>query len=276
MERRNMRISVFFLALLSVSFITTSASAQTTQGTTSQHKSADPALQDISEQRDIRHAACGVGDSDACFAIEFGLCADRNPQVAIPACTKQLVLQENRRTGGNVRFERAIRYMLRANAHARQGNQDLALLDYDRAIVAHGSVFWIHVQRGDAYFIAGNFEQALVSYNVAIDLNVDSAIASNNRALILAAAPDVQLRNAPQALTDAQRANALAPGQPAYIDCLAVAYAANGDFERAVIEERRAIDLLPEGNQAVLDDFRSRLNLFENATAFVMVPTPNS
>jgi len=271
-----MRLSAFLLALLSVAFIATSASAQRSQGSTARSNTADPDMQDVSEQWDTRHEACGVGDKNACFIIEFGACADRNPQIAIPACTRQLVQQDNRRFGGNIRFERAIRYMLRANAHATQGNQELALLDYDRAIVADDGVFWMHVQRGDAYFIAGNFEQALTSYNAAIDLNANSAAAFNNRALILAAAPSEQLRNAPQALADAQRANALTPGQPAYIDCLAVAYAANADFERAEEEERRAIDLLPEGNQAVLDDFRSRLALFENDTAFTIVHTPNS
>jgi len=258
-----MRLSAFLPALLAVLFVSTSATAQALGG-----HGVDPEMQETSEQRDVRHNLCNVGDTDACFAIEFGACADGNPRIAIPACSRQLAVQDERRTGGNVRFERAIRYMLRANAYARQGDMELALLDYDRAVATNGSVFWIHTQRGDANFLAGNFEEALISYDAAIDLNPDSAATLNNRALILAAAPDEELRNAGQALADAQRVNELSPGQPPYIDCLAVAYAANGDFDSAVAEEQRAIDLLPPGNQAVLDDFSARLDLFESGTAF--------
>jgi tetratricopeptide (TPR) repeat protein len=144
---------------------------------------------------------------------------------------------------------------------------DLAFSDYDRA-VANGSVFWIHAQRGDAYFLAGDFEEALVSYDAALNLNPDSAAVLCNRALVYTAAPDEEFRNAGQALADAQRANAIAPGQPAYVDALAVAFAANGDFDAAVAEAQRAIDLLPAGNQQVLDAFSAHLDLFENGTAF--------
>ncbi len=273
-----MRLSAFLPAFSVILIASTSAFAQGSPGTGSSmgFYTGEPGIPDPADERDVRHNLCNVGESDACFAIEFGLCADANPAVAIPACTRQLAQQDNRRTGGNYRFERAMRYMLRANAYTRQGNQDLALLDYDRAVAAYSSVFWIHVQRGDAYFLASNFAEALVSYDAALNLNPDSTSALNNRALILAAAPDEQLRNAPQALADAQRANELLPGQPAYIDCLAVAYAANGDFDRAVAEEQRAIDTLPPGNQAVLDDLRSRLELFESDTAFRIAAQPVS
>ena len=273
-----MRLTVFLPAFLALLLVSTSAFAQGSPGTGSSNRfyTGEPGMPDTADERDVRHTSCNVGDSDACFAIEFGLCADRNPVVAIPACTRQLAQQEDRRVIGNARFERAIRYMLRANAHLRQGNQDLALLDYDRAVAASGGVFWIHVQRGDAYFMARNFAEALVSYDAALDLNPDSAAALNNRALIRAAAPEEGLRNAQQALADARRANELMPGQPAYIDALAVAYAANGDFENAVAEAERAIELLPPGNQAVLDDFNSRLALYRDGQPFRIAATAGS
>lgn len=265
-----MRVLALSPALLAALFVSTSAFAQGSPGTGSSNSfyTGDPGFPDPADEWDVRHQACGSGDRDACFQIEFGLCADRNPRVAIPACTKQLAQQEDRRTGGNVRFESAIRYVLRANAHTRLGNTDLALADYDRAVVSNGSVFWIHAQRGDAYFLARNFEEALVSYDAALNLNPDSAAVLCNGALVYAAAPDEELRNAGQAVTDAQRANTISPGQPAYVDALAVAYAANGDFDAAVAEMQRAIDLLPPGNQQVLDDYNAHLELFESGTAF--------
>ena len=273
-----MRTLAFLPMFFVILFISTSASAQGSPGTgsTNRFHTGEPGMPDTADERDVRHNLCHLGDSDACFAIEFGDCMAINPATAIPACTRQLIQQDNRRTGGNLRLERAIRYMLRANAYGRQGNQALALLDYDRSVAAHGSVFWIQTQRGDAYFLAGNYGEALVSYDAAINIKPDTTAALNNRALILAAAPDEELRNASQALADAQRANEILPGQPAYIDALAVAYAANDNFERAVAEEQRAISLLPPGNQAVLDDFRSRLDLFENGMAFRIPPRAGS
>jgi tetratricopeptide (TPR) repeat protein len=158
-------------------------------------------------------------------------------------------------------MERAIRYALRANAHAKQGNPDRALSDYDRAVTSHGGVFRIQMQRGDAYFLAGDNEAALESYEAAVTLNPDSAIALIYRAMILAAAAEEDLRNPAQALSDALRANQLEPGQPAYIEVLAVAYAAKGDFDTAVEEAQRAISLLPSRDQSSRDDYQSRLAL---------------
>ena len=273
-----MKHSAFLPALLAVLFVSTSAWAQGSPGTGSSmgFYTGEPGIPDPADERDVRHNLCNVGETDACFAIEFGQCADANPQIAIPACTRQLAQQDNRRTSGNVRFERAIRYMLRANAYTRQGNHDLALSDYDRAVATYSSVFWIHAQRGDAYFLAGNFAEALISYDAALALNPDLASVLNNRALVYAAAPDEGLRNAEQALADAQRANQLFPGQPAYIDALAVAYAANGDFESAVAEAERAIELLPPGNQPILDDYNTRLALYRNGQPFRIARTAGS
>jgi tetratricopeptide (TPR) repeat protein len=236
----------------------------------------DPIGQDVTEERDVRHQQCNSGNRDACFAIEFGNCADANPRVAIPACSWQIAEQDTRRIGGDIRFERAIRYFLRANAYSRLGDLDNALSDYDLAVTTDASVFWMHAQRGDAYFLAGNFAEALVSYDAALALNSDLASVLNNRALVYAAAPDDEIRNATQALADAHRANEISPGQPAYIDALAVAYAANGDFENAVAEAERAIEILPPGNQAILDDYIARLALYRNGQTFRIAPTAGS
>ena len=95
-------------------------------------------------------------------------------------------------------------------------------------------------------------------------------------ALVLAAAPEEGLRDAPQALADAQKANQLVPRQPAYIDALACAFAANGDFEKAVEEEQRAITFLPKDDQATIDDYRARLALYREGTAFLMPDHPQT
>jgi tetratricopeptide (TPR) repeat protein len=220
--------------------------------------------------------ACSQGNITGCYLIHYGDCASDNPRVAIPACTRALSAPENRRFGVNVRFERAVRYMLRANAYTLQGNLDRALTDYDRAVRADSGVFWIQMTRGDAYFLSGIYDEALESYNRVIELEPDEAAALSNRSLVLAAAPDEDLRDPAQALVDAQRANEIEPGQPAYIDALAVANAANGYFDLAVAEEQRAIDLLLPDDQSTRDGYRERLDLFLTNMVFQMTARSES
>jgi tetratricopeptide (TPR) repeat protein len=255
-------------------FAPTTAFAQLHMSPRNQHD--DPTVADTSRQADPRHAACDAGDKNACFAIEFGLCADGNPRVAINECSRQLAAQDNRITGGNIRFERAMRYMLRAYAHVRLGEMEEALADYDLAVATDGSVSWIHIQRGDAYFLTGQYREALASYDRALEIEPESTTALNNRAVIYAAAPDATLHNSARALADAERLNGIFPDQPAYVDTLGVAYAANGNFERAAAEAQRAIELLPPGNEAVAEIFRSRLELYENGMPFMLQETPES
>ena len=112
--------------------------------------------------------------------------------------------------------------------------------------------------------------------NASLALVEENASVLNNRALIYAAAPNEGLRNPAQALADAQMANTLLPGQPAYTDVLGVAHAANGNFESAVSEAERAISLLPPGNNSVLADFRGRLDLYRSGTAFRIAAPPGA
>ena len=223
--------------------------------------------------------ACGNGDAVACNRMYFGNCGHNEPRVSIPACTRQLGQlgqQDNRPSNPNLRLVNALRYAMRANAHLKDDNLESALSDFDRAVRSYNNISFIHERRAEAYFLAGDFEEALLSFDRATTLNPNDAALLVNRALLLAAAPDEELRNAPQAIADAQRANALAPGQPAYIDCLAVAYAANGEFDRAVEEQQRAIDLLPPDNQGLIDDYRSRLSLYQRGMPFQMASQPET
>ena len=269
-----MRKPALFVLLLTLVFATTSASAQSDRTPRGGFVLADPSYSMLDRFPEYRE--CSYGNITGCYLLQYGDCADDNPRVAIPSCTRGLAVQDNRRHGVNVRFERAVRYLLRANAHTIQGNLERALSDYDRAVKAHSGVFWIHAVRGDAYFLSGIYDEALESYNRALALEPDEASALSNRALVLAAAPDGELHDAPQALADAQHANEVLPGQPTYIDALAIAYAANGDFDMAAAEEQRAINLLSPDDQSTRDTYRERLNIFRNNMAFRMTAKSES
>lgn len=223
-------------------------------------------------QIDVRLRDCRAGITDACFEIEFGECAHQNPRVAIAACTRQILAQDNRVVPGNRRADRAVRYALRGNAYATQGEIQRALSDYDRAVNADPSTFWIQMERANAHFLAGNNEKALESFDAAATIAPDSTEALIYRALITASASEEDLRDPAQALLDAQRVDQLLPGQPAYIDILAVVYARNGNFEMAAQVSRRAIDLLPTRERASTDDYQSRLDLYTKGLPFLMKP----
>jgi tetratricopeptide (TPR) repeat protein len=244
-----MRLSSPTFVLLTVLCVSTAASAQTTS---------------IGGLPAPGGRYTGGGD----FAPPLALCAHDDPGISIPSCTKLL--------NGPLypRSDRLDVLTLRARSYVSLGDFDRALADYEQAIVVDGGAFWIHANRGYVYFLAGDYKDALLSYDAAVALNPDDAALLVNRALLLAAAPVEDLRDSLQSLADAQRANELEPEQPAYIDALAVAFASNGEFDRAALEQQRAIGLLPPDNQTLIDDYRSRLHLYQQRMPFVIAPDP--
>lgn len=241
-------------------------------------------------------------ESDARDARAFGVfddCAHEDPQVAISACTRQLRPERNRSpfamsgdTAGypallrddpdltaRINFINAVRYVLRANAYSSQGENRNALRDYDSAVrsaVSAGirfreDIYWVHERRAEAYFFAGQYEEALVSYEEAIQINPVSANVLQYRTLDLAAAYEETLRDSSQALVYAQRLNELLPGDRDHVAVLAIAYAANGEFDKAAEEQQRAIDLVADGDQRTLAAYQRRLEIFSEGK-FVRLP----
>jgi tetratricopeptide (TPR) repeat protein len=215
---------------------------------------------------------CGRGVLEACFALRYGRCADANPRIAIPACTRQLLDRNtawnNRPDSSLIQMDRATRYALRGTAHAKQGELDQAIDDYDRAIREQGDVYWIHALRGSALFEITREEEALDSFNEALSLAPDDALLLNARSRLLSTALDENVRNGPQAIADAQRASELVPGRQAFVAALATAYAENGEFEKAVETQLRAIDLLDPEDETSLGPYMFRLDLYREGRPF--------
>ncbi|NIO40127.1 MAG: tetratricopeptide repeat protein, partial [Burkholderiales bacterium] len=131
-----------------------------------------------SAQSEATIRACESGDDVVCSRMYFGNCAHENPRVAIPACTRQLSQlgqQDQRAVNPSTRRMNSLRYAMRANAHLKDGNLENALADFDRAITSSDDYFWVHERRGRAYFIAGDYEEAMSSFNEAAALNPDDA-----------------------------------------------------------------------------------------------------
>ncbi len=175
----------FILTLLTVLCLSTSAFAQTEGGLAPgavRMPSLGVPMQDRNDDHQFGDGtinACELGDYVACFSLEYGRCANADPSIAIRACTRQLAVQDNRKRPGQLRYDRAVRYALRAMAHAKQGDVDRELSDYDRAVRANRSIFWIHAKRADAYFLVGDYEEALESFDAAAALSPDLAYPVN-------------------------------------------------------------------------------------------------
>ena len=235
-----------------------------------------------SAQRGEPSVECERGVRDACWIVRFGTCAHENPRVAIPACTRRLAgelrfFRSDGVVGGNKRADQAQFYALRGNARFKQGNLERALADYNLAIKSFRGVYWIHANRGSAYYEIGEYQSALASFDEALGLAPGNAILLNGRARLLACAPDANVRDGARAVSDALRAIGLEERVPVvFLDTLAAAYAENGAFEEAAEVQQRAIDLLPPGDQGVIDDYRMRLNLYQLDMPFRMAARPGA
>ena len=98
----------------------------------------------------------------------------------------------------------------------------------------------------------------------------DEINARNDLAYLLATAPDPAVRDGKRALELAQQVIQETPDQrPDFIDTLACAWAELGDFERAVRESKRAIELLSQRDvpEAMVAPYREHLASFEKSEA---------
>jgi tetratricopeptide (TPR) repeat protein len=151
----------------------------------------------------------------------------------------------------------------RANALAERGDYTAALADYNAALRLEPNNLLLYHNRGRVYALLGNYEQAIADNLEALRLNADDANTCNNLAWLWATNPRPELRQPARAIELARRACELTQGQIAgFLDTLAAAYAAAGQFAEAVEQQRRAIELASEKEKA---EYRARLELYEKA-----------
>jgi Flp pilus assembly protein TadD len=101
---------------------------------------------------------------------------------------------------------------------------------------------------GDSAAVRKDYAGAEKHYLAALQVQPDLALVLNNLAFA------TQQLHKPGAVAYAEKANALAPNQPAFMDTLAMLLSAKGDHARAVALQRKAVELQPENA-----DFRLNL-----------------
>ncbi|MEM8533741.1 MAG: tetratricopeptide repeat protein [Chloroflexota bacterium] len=116
-----------------------------------------------------------------------------------------------------------------------------SLVDYDRALELQPDDPMVLANRGRAHHELGNYEQALADYTRALELRHDhpATLANRGRA-------HHELSNYEQALADYDRALELQPDDPVTLDNRGRAHHELGNYEQVLADYNRALALRPD------------------------------
>ena len=161
-------------------------------------------------------------------------------------------------------------HLSRARAHAHAGKLAECLEDCTRAIQVDPNMREAYLHRGQVHQMAGSYARAAMDYKKCIALDAESPRGYNALAWLYATCADASHRDAKEAVSLAKKALAI-DSQAHILDTLACAYAAKGDFKRAIKTQKEAISVCLHDRARA--EYAKRLKLFEQGKAYVQ-PAP--
>jgi tetratricopeptide (TPR) repeat protein len=162
----------------------------------------------------------------------------------------------------------AIAYNNLGTALLQRGRSQQALASFRDAARVDPQLGEAHLNVGLVSRALGDFPEAVARFRRVLELNPNWVTAISSLASLLAAAPDASIRRPEEAIRLADRAIALTLRRDANtLDVLAVAYAAAGDFDRAVTIADEALGLNPPA--ALAEMIRAHRALFARREAYV-------
>jgi tetratricopeptide (TPR) repeat protein len=128
-----------------------------------------------------------------------------------------------------------------------------------------------HYYLGQALMQKGKINEAITHFEEALRLKPDWVEPMNNLAWFLAARREITIHNPDRAIKLAQRACELTSyKEPRLLDTLAVAYAAAGNFSKAVETTEKALELCQSPEQNTLkEEIESRLVLYKAGKPYI-------
>jgi tetratricopeptide (TPR) repeat protein len=147
------------------------------------------------------------------------------------------------------------------NVLLRRGDADQALQHFREALRLDPSNAEAHYNVGSVLRSRGDLSEAAGQFRQAVQLKPDWIPAVASLAWLLATAPDAAFRDASQAVRFAEQAAELTGRQDASaLDILAAAYAAAGQFDRAIGVAEAALGMKPDA--ALAAAIRRRQELY--------------
>lgn len=168
-------------------------------------------------------------------------------------------------------------YLCRASAYSYLRKYEKGIADINKALTlipatdASTTVAAL-VMRADAWGNSQKYDNARMDFEKAFSVLPSDLGLHNDYAWFLATCPDAAYRNGSKAVTLATLAcNQTGWSQWQYVDTLAVAYAAEKDFAKAIDCEQRVLQV-PNLDPQSRKDIQTRLNLFLNHQPYLQPP----
>jgi serine/threonine-protein kinase len=156
-------------------------------------------------------------------------------------------------------------YIYRGGIYADREQYGPALADFNEALRLDPRSADAYVGRGRALRDRKDYDEAMADFRKATRLEPDSPEGYNELAWVWATCPRADLRNGSVALEYATTACRLSDwADPLCLDSFAAAYATLGDFDQAVRWQRKALEASDDLTEAVREELRARLKLYEN------------
>jgi formylglycine-generating enzyme required for sulfatase activity/tetratricopeptide (TPR) repeat protein len=122
-----------------------------------------------------------------------------------------------------------------------QGDYEKALMQFNISIASQPDMGEAYNDRGLAYFAMGDTDNAMADFTKAIELLPDPAVSYSNRGGL-----NLLLGNSEQALADLDKAIELAPRLAKAYQTRGLTYMDQGNYDQAIADFDQAIELTPE------------------------------
>ncbi len=154
-----------------------------------------------------------------------------------------------------------------ASALFRRNRMDEAIVHYQKVLELSPDNADARANMGSAYLAKGHIQDAIAEYRHVLRIAPDNVASQSNLAWLLATAADPALRNGPEAVLLAERAeseSSRGENHPIVLRILAAAYAETGRFVEAKKTAEQALQAAEiQGNSTLSSALRDEISLYE-------------